>query len=107
MFLGGIGRSHAILRVLRDGRVLDESPPRAGTAPRDLARVVRAVQTSQRWACWVPIPPSAVEDTERVFLGVEYFDARGVRSSWPRPSLPWQQEPGRLVIELGAWGGPK
>jgi hypothetical protein len=32
-------------------------------------------------------------------------DGRGRRSAWPRPMLPWQDEPGRAALDTRAWGG--
>jgi len=32
-------------------------------------------------------------------------DSRGLRTSWPRPMMPDQPEPGRVIADLTAWGG--
>jgi hypothetical protein len=36
-------------------------------------------------------------------IGIERVDARGRRFAWPEPMLPWQIEPARVIIDLGAW----
>lgn len=107
VFLGSFGRSVAVLRILEDGRVLDDSPPQPTGPARDLPRVVRIIRTPRGWSCWLPIPPSSIDANAILKLGIECVDTRGVRTSWPRPSLPWQQEPSRVSIDTAAWGESK
>jgi hypothetical protein len=58
-----------------------------------------------RWLAIVPIPDDAVENETIVRLSLTRISPSGVRSSWPRAMLPWQSEPGRLALDLGAWSG--
>jgi hypothetical protein len=105
VWFGPFGRSSVVLRVLPDGRVIDESGPGPG-AGRDIPRVVRVARSDHGWSCWVPLPISAIEKNGTLRIGVERVDGRGVRTSWPRPSLPWQQEPSRIAIDTTIWGAP-
>lgn len=114
LWLGSMGATTMVLRVRSDGSVFDETNAAISAAGR--ARVGRApVRTeADRWQVWVPVPPECIEqrpgpDGEAravLRLAVERMDARGVRSAWPRPMLPWQREPGRGVIDVGAWREP-
>jgi len=36
--------------------------------------------------------------------GLERLDASGGRATWPRALLPWREAPGRIAIDLTAWG---
>lgn len=104
VWLGPLGRSRAVLRVMKDGRVLDESPPADdGSVVRDMPRLARVATTSRGWALWLPVPPGAIEPGGLLRVGVERFDRRGVRWSWPRASLPWQVEPSRIAVNTTGW----
>lgn len=102
VWFGPMGRSRVVLRALPNGRVIDDSPPGIDS-PRDIPRVARVAQTERGWACWIPIPGGAFEGEGLFRLGVERIDARGVRTTWPRPSLPWQHEPSRITIDGSVW----
>jgi hypothetical protein len=99
VWFGPFGRGGIVLRVMPDGRVIDESPARGDDVPR----LARAAATPNGWTCWVPIPASAIEADGVLRVGIERVDQRGVRSTWPRPSLPWQREPARLAIDTRSW----
>jgi hypothetical protein len=103
VWLGPSGRSRCVLKVMRDGRVLDESPSAPGGAAGDIPRLARVVETARGWTCWLSIPPSAIDSDGLLQVGIEQVDGRGARSSWPRPMLPWQREPGRLGIGTSTW----
>lgn len=49
--------------------------------------------------------PRSAASGEQLLLGVEFTDASGEHYAWPRPMTPWQFEPGRIAIDLAAWGG--
>lgn len=71
---------------------------------------VRVVEGADRWMCWVPIPAEAIERDGRLRIGVVREIASGERSdsrrgAWPRPMLPWDASPGRVLVDLGAWSG--
>jgi hypothetical protein len=103
VWFGPFGRSTVVLRVLPDGRVIDETAPGLG-AGRDVPHVARVARSDHGWNCWLPLPVSAIEKDGTLRIGVERVDGRGVRTSWPRPSLPWQQEPSRIAIDTTIWG---
>lgn len=56
------------------------------------------------WWAQVPIPPEAIDEFGVLLWAVERVDARGVRSTWPRPQLPWQEDPGRVAVDTRSWG---
>lgn len=58
-----------------------------------------------RWWARVPIPADAVDATGTLRLGLERIDAKGRRTAWPRPMLPWQLEPARAAFDLRHWQG--
>lgn len=104
VYLGGMGSSSAALSVTPTGQLREVSKGRElGTV-----KIVRTAATEQRpatWAAWVPLPAGSVGADEVLRLGLERVDARGVRSAWPRPMLPWQREPGRIAVDTAAWLG--
>lgn len=57
-----------------------------------------------RWSLRVALPEKAIDPDGTVRLALERVDARGARSSWPRPMLPGEAEPARAVIDLKGWG---
>lgn len=98
IWLGPAGAPSSRLRVFTSGLVLDDATP-----GRPAERV--AVRSEpDRWACWVPLPAQALPADGRLRIAIERTDARGVRTAWPRPMLPWQREPGRVVVDLNMWG---
>lgn len=58
-----------------------------------------------RWSARALVPAAAIEPGNLLRLGIERRDASGARSSWPRPMLPGQSEPGRRLVRLDRWGG--
>ncbi|MDP1662586.1 MAG: hypothetical protein Q8L55_11795 [Phycisphaerales bacterium] len=55
------------------------------------------------WCATVSLPATAVDSSGLLRIAVEHLNSAGMRSSWPRPMLPWQPEPGRLAIDAAAW----
>jgi hypothetical protein len=55
------------------------------------------------WWAMLRLPISAYEQDGSLVMAIERIDANGLRSTWPRPVLPQQEEPGRVRINLGAW----
>lgn len=98
LWFGPIGAPTAIVRVTRAGVLTDDRRP--GEALR-----AEVVERAGVWSCVVPVPGACVGADGRVWLGVERRDSRGERSAWPRPMLPWQLEPGRVLIDTAAWSG--
>lgn len=56
-----------------------------------------------RWIASVPLPAKAIEANGTVRLTLMRIDARGARSSWPRPMMPDETEPARAIIDLTTW----
>ncbi|MGP1309278.1 MAG: hypothetical protein ACTS27_03670 [Phycisphaerales bacterium] len=56
-----------------------------------------------RWVCFLDIPEDAFEPDGSLVIGFERIDARGVRSVWPRPVLPWDETPSRIAIDPASW----
>lgn len=82
-----------------------------GTVKSDgLAGGVRATaapgagEADGSWTAWVVLGERPAGSDGTLRLAIERRDGRGVRSSFPRPVLPWQREPGRLRVDLTAWG---
>lgn len=57
-----------------------------------------------RWTAYVPLP-AQWEDVAIVAIGLERIDGRGVRTTWPRQPLPWDEMTARAPISLRAWDG--
>ncbi|MBO6512688.1 MAG: hypothetical protein JJ974_01830 [Phycisphaerales bacterium] len=62
------------------------------------------VEDGDRWIIELDIPPRAINEDGFLILGLTREDASS-RSSWPRRMMPWQEEPGRFVIDTTAWNG--
>ncbi|MGQ0627890.1 MAG: hypothetical protein ACT4PL_07290, partial [Phycisphaerales bacterium] len=65
----------------------------------DVERVTRP----GRWSAWVLIPARAIDREQRLRIGLERTDPRGVHTGWPRAMMPFQTEPARAVIDLSSW----
>lgn len=73
-----------------------------GEETRDtIDAVVR--READRWVVFADIPSQAFEPDGILIVGVERVDARGVRSVWPRPVLPWESEPPRIAVDPATW----
>jgi hypothetical protein len=107
LFFGPSARPTKILRVDLTGTVTFEQPrdpmvPPEMDQPPGHVDINRAVD---RWSFRLPLPPGAVEADGLLRIGIVRMDATGRRSSWPRPMLPWQLEPGRAALDTSAWSG--
>lgn len=100
VWLGPTGRPSAVLRISSDGAAVDERAIDQGLGQR---AAVQVAAHEGKWLASIPIPPHCVEPDGTLRIAVERTDARGRRSAWPRPMLPWQPEPGRITADLGAW----
>ncbi|MBC7834609.1 MAG: hypothetical protein H7Y88_05850 [Phycisphaerales bacterium] len=108
-----IGPSNAprALRVGPNGAVFEEGvrESRFGErqyAPPKLIGTARAHIQADRWSAWVSIPASAIEAGPSLRLGIDRVDGLGRHSAWPRPMLPWQIGPGRVIVDLSTWTLP-
>jgi hypothetical protein len=105
LFIGPSARPTAILRVDLTGTVTNETP-RDPMAPPEMAVPLGRVEVSRavdRWSFRLSLPPGAIESDGLLRIGMTRVDALGRRSAWPRPMLPWQQEPGRAALDTKAW----
>jgi hypothetical protein len=100
VWIGPLGAPLAVFRVDGEGKVADEARrPDLVPTPGD-ARVVRSVD---RWSFRLVLPDRCIESDGSIRLGLTRTDPTGSRSAWPRPMLPWQDEPGRLAIDTTKW----
>lgn len=73
------------------------------------ARPLSVTRSEQpdRWVVWIPVPAAAIEVGSRLRFGIvrelRLPDGSIQRTSWPRPMLPWKDEPARLAVDLTAW----
>jgi len=105
VWLGPYGAPKAVLRVGSDGSLVDELS--AWSSEEHGGGVVERVAVTRgpdRWTVALPIAARCVEDGGRLRLAIERFTGEeGRRTAWPRRMLPWQAEPGRVVVDLSAW----
>lgn len=99
VWLGPFGSPRAVVTVHADGRAADERATPPAPAPGVVVR-----REARAWRATIPIPASALEPG-RLRFALERVDSRGLRTSWPRPMMPDQPEPGRAIADLTAWGG--
>lgn len=96
IWIGPLGAPRAVFRVDATGAIADEARrPDLVKTPGD----VRIVRTADRWSFRLSIPAECVEPSGIIRLGLTRTDASGARAAWPRPMLPWQDEPGRLALK--------
>lgn len=98
LWLGPPERS-TLVRVFADGRAVDA---RGGAL-----RGITVVRERDRWVASVPIPPQAIEPGRGLRVG--YLRDRGSaggREAWPVALMPWDEQPGRALIDLSAWDLP-
>jgi hypothetical protein len=102
IWIGPFGSPVSVLRITRDGDVIDTLA--AGNGRMAATAGATVVQLPDRWIASVPIDSQLIDPAGELLIGLVRIDSRGVRSAWPRPMLPWQREPGRLTIDTKAWG---
>jgi hypothetical protein len=108
----GGSASAATLSVTDTGEITWRVGGGRGGPAMQGAGTARVTRLSDRWIVWIPVPPAVIERAAAreggasgvVQIGVVREDARGVRTAWPRPMLPWSTEPGRVASDLSAWG---
>lgn len=103
---GAFGRASASWRVGHDGSITSLRTQDAAVLEELGSEVARATVTDlpDRWVARVPVPPGSLEDGRLLRIGLSREDARGVRSGWPRPMTPWQEEPARACVDVSGWG---
>lgn len=87
-----------IVRCTHDASLSVERGP-AIASPAD------TYQDAARWAAQFPLAPEHAERGGILRLGVERLAPSGRRWSWPAARFPWDEQPGRAVLDLGAWSG--
>ncbi len=98
LFFGPSGAPSAVVRVSRDGTLSANGP--IGDAFPKLVEVIRA---DDRWSFRLRLDARLIEDHGVLRLGLMRNDAVGRRWSYPRSMLPWELEPSRVALDLGAW----
>ena len=100
VWIGPLGQPLAVFRIDGTGQIADEARrPDLVHTPGD----VRIVRTSDRWSFRMILPAKCIENDGTLRLGLTRTDPTASRSAWPRPMLPWHDEPGRLAIETRTW----
>src|SRR5690606_19882026 len=102
VWLGPFRRPFSVLRIGSDGAVVDEIASSAASEQR--AGGVRVVREAGKWIVQAEVPAECIEADGSLRIGIERTDARGRRTAWPRPMLPWQSEPGRAAVGTNSWG---
>lgn len=96
---------HATLTVRPDADAVlafDDSSPRGAAV--QIPAITR--REDDRWIVFVDLPDDLAEPDGTLLIGAERTDARGLRSTWPRPVFPWQDAPPRLRVDLSTWARP-
>jgi len=97
IWLGPYEHPLAVLRMTSDGVVADE------LSGRTLDLSTGLIVGDDRWVVAVPVPPRAISDKGELLIGVTRTDGFGRRTAWPRRMFPWQNEPGRVGVDLSSW----
>lgn len=97
VFLGASNTPASILRIRASGEVTDE------VTAEDLSEIAVVTRERDRWTAIVPVPSGAIDSDGALRIAIERLDAAGGRAAWPRALLPWQEEPGRVAIDLTKW----
>lgn len=100
VYLGPMGRPSRVICVDIAGNVTVEQPAYESGGPPEKVAVVRR---SGGWSFRLPLPGHSVEPGGALRIAVTRTDSLGRRSAWPRAMLPWQEEPGRALIDTTAW----
>lgn len=97
VYFGAFGQASAVVRVTSSGQA---EVLRGGGSPE-----THWSREGDTWRVRLALPAGAVEADGLVRLGVVRTDRFGRRSAWPRPMLPWQNEPARAAIDTRGWRG--
>jgi hypothetical protein len=101
VWIGPTATPVSVVRISASGSVIDE---RAGMQGRR-GEIVggKVVREEDRWVARVPLPDNITDPDGALRIAIERTDAAGRRSTFPRPQLPWQGEPGRILIDTSTW----
>lgn len=100
LWFGARDSARGLIEVRRGGAARVNTPGSKGT-PIDAA----TWEDAQGWGCVVPIDDALQEPGGAIIIGLERECPEGVRAAFPRPMMPGQPEPGRLLLDMSAWGG--
>jgi hypothetical protein len=107
--------------VHEDGRVERRPTPIKIEGEFDVApEQLRTLRTPSGWSVRVPLPAGLISNAasggvdegsaregasarRALRMGLVRVDLLGRRSAWPRPMMPWQEQPGRALIDVAAW----
>jgi len=98
LWFGPRGSPTSVRRVDQRGRV-------RGPSSMDVIETLPVASIPGGWAVMLPLPTEAIEAGGLLRVGITRTDAGGRRTAWPRRMLPWDDEPGRLAIDLDVWDG--
>lgn len=88
VFLGAVGPQSEAISISPDGSV----------SPGVYAGAVSVVSERARWVVQIRVPSELIEPDGTLRLAMTRSDRRGRRWSYPRPMLPWDDQPGRLAV---------
>lgn len=100
VYLGPTPAPRSILKIDATGAISEEAR-RADLVPTPPPPRVQVAR--DRWSFRVQIPREAIEADGTLRLGMTRTDPLGRRQAWPRPMLPWQTDPGRVMLNTKAW----
>lgn len=99
VYFGSRESPRAVMEIRLDGRASVRDG--GDEASRAIGATVR--EEEDRWVAFADVPPDAFEPDGALIVGFERVDARGVRSVWPRPVLPWEETPSRVAMDPATW----
>jgi hypothetical protein len=102
VYFGSRESPRAVVEIRADGSAtLRLGDGNGDGASRAIGATVR--EDSDRWVAFADVPSDAFEPDGTLIVGFERVDARGVRSVWPRPVLPWEDTPSRVAMDPSTW----
>jgi hypothetical protein len=105
VFLGSTGSPAYVWRINPTGGAVFRGGETSSRSAQSVTPcLVQTDPLSDRWAVRLTLPQDAVAPNGLLQLGLVRIDPRGLRSAWPRPMLPWQEEPARAALDTAAWG---
>jgi len=106
VWIGPTARPRLVMRVGESGyaHVEQELGPRGDRGAAGAEAGATVASRAGKWVCEVTIPAWCIEADGTLRIGLERVDGRGARSAFPRAMLAWQEEPGRVMVDTGAWG---
>lgn len=88
VFFGPLGPQSEAVTISPDGSV----------SPAAFAGAASVVSEKGRWVVQLKVPAELIEADGTLRLAMTRSDRRGRRWAYPRPMLPWDDQPGRLAV---------